>query len=76
MPVIDNSTLATSIQALEDAIRYYDLLSQSDTIDSDDYEECKYMYQLELSKLCEIYENESKAGNVSVPLSKLLKNTK
>ncbi|MBJ7556154.1 hypothetical protein MSP8886_02449 [Marinomonas spartinae] len=71
----DIRSIFVCIQALEDAIRYYDLLAQSDTTDSDDYEECKYMYEVELSRLCEIYSKEEERGNVPVPLKKLLKNS-
>ena len=74
MPNIDIRTISVCIQALEDAIRYYDLLSQSETTDSDDYEECKYMYEIELSRLCEIYSKEEEKGLAPVPLNKLLKN--
>ena len=74
MPNIDIRTLSVCIQALEDAIRYYDLLSQSETTDSDDYEECKYMYEVELSRICEIYSKEEEKGLVPIPLKKLLKN--
>jgi hypothetical protein len=74
MPNIDIRTLSVCIQALEDAIRYYDLLSQSETTDSNDYEECKYMYEVELSRLCEIYAKEEEKGLTPVPLKKLLKN--
>lgn len=73
MPNIDNRTIAVCIQALEDAVRYYELLSQSETVDSDDYEECKYMYEVELSRLCEIYKAEEDKGSAAIPLSKLLK---
>lgn len=68
---IDIRILAVCIQALDDAIRYYDFLSQSETVDSDDFEECKYMYEVELSRLCDIYSAEERAGNVSTPLAKL-----
>jgi hypothetical protein len=70
---IDIRTISVCIQSLDDSIRYYDLLSQSDTVDSDDFEECKYMYEVELSRLCELYAQEEKKGNVPIPLSKLLK---
>ncbi|BFM05903.1 hypothetical protein [Halioxenophilus aromaticivorans] len=76
MPNIDIRSIAVCIQALEDAIRYYDFLSQSETTDNDDYEECKYMYELELSKLCETYKTEEEKGLAPIPLNKLLKNTK
>lgn len=74
MPNVDIRTQAVCIQALEDAIRYYDLLSQSETTDSDDYEESKYRYEVELSRLCEIYATEEEKGLAPVPLKKLLKN--
>jgi len=35
---LDIRTISVCIQALEDAIRYYDLLSQSDLTNSDDFE--------------------------------------
>lgn len=74
VPNIDIKTLAVCIQALEDAIRYYDLLSQSETTSSDDYEECKTMYEVELSRICEIYRQEEENGLAPVALGKLLKN--
>ena len=74
VPNIDIKTLAVCIQALEDAIRYYDLLSQSETTNSDDYEECRYMFEVELSRICEIYKQEEENGLAPVPLDKLLKN--
>ncbi len=49
------------------------MLGQSETTGSDDFEECKYMYEVELSRLCELYASEEKKGNVPVPLNKLLK---
>ena len=75
MPNLDIRTISVCIQALEDAIRYYELLSQSETTDSDDYEECKYMYEVELSRICELYSKEQEKGLVPVPLERLLKNT-
>lgn len=74
MPNIDIRTISVCIQALEDAIRYYEFLSQSETAESDDYEECKYMYEVELSRICEIYSKEEERGLVPVPLKTLLKN--
>ncbi len=75
MSNIDIRSISICIQALEDAIRYYELLAQSETTDSDDYEECKYMYEVELSRLCEIYSKEEAKGKVSISLKTLLKNT-
>lgn len=73
MDKLDIRTVSVCIQALEDAIRYYELLSQSETTDSDDYEECIYMYEVELSKLCDLYKTAEKNGEAPIPLEKLLK---
>lgn len=64
--------MAVCIQALQKAIRFNDFISQSDTVDSDNYEESSYMFELELSRLCELYKIEEKNSNVSIPLSSLL----
>jgi hypothetical protein len=74
MAELSVDAIAVCIQALEDAIRYYDFLSQSQTVDPDDHAETKYMYEVQLAKLCAIYAAEEKNGNTSVPLSALLKN--
>jgi len=71
---IDIRTISVCIQALEDAIRYYDLLSQSETTNDADFEECKYMYEIELIRLCDIYMAEERNGNAPIPLAALLKN--
>lgn len=73
MANIDIKSIAVCIQALDDAVRYYELLAQSDTTDDADYEECKYMYEVELSRLCEIYSKAEEQGEAPVPLAKLLK---
>lgn len=73
MPNIDLRSLSVCIQALEDAIRYYELLSQSETTDSSDFEECKYMYEVELAKISDIYSKEESKGLAPIPLNKLLK---
>lgn len=73
MPTINEKSLAVCIQALQRAIKFNDFLSQSDTVDSDNYEEISYMFELELSRLCDIYKSEEIKGNVSIPLSLLLK---
>lgn len=68
-------SMAICIQALEDAIRYYDLLAQSETTNNDGFEQCRYMYEVELSRLCALYATEEKQGNTSVALHKLLKSS-
>ena len=73
MPNIDEKSLSVCIQALQKAIKFNDFLSQSETVESDDYEESSYMYELELSRLCELYKSEELKGKVSTPLSRLLK---
>lgn len=72
MPNIDNDSLSVCIQALQKAIRHNEFLSQSATVDSDDFEESSYMYELQLGKLCKIYKLEEKNGNVAIPLAQLL----
>jgi len=73
MPIINEKSLAICIQALQKAIKFNDFLSQSETVEGDDYEESSYMYELELSRLCDLYKSEELKGNVSIPLSSLLK---
>lgn len=72
MPNIDNGSLSVCIQALQKAIRHNEFLAQSQTVDSDDYEESSHMYEVELSKLVNLYKQEEKKGSVPIPLSKLL----
>lgn len=72
MPNISNNSLAVCIQALQRACKLNDFLSQSDTVDSDDYEENSYMYELELGRLFGIYKKEEIKGNVNTPLASLL----
>jgi hypothetical protein len=72
MPNINENSLVVCIQAFQKAIRFNDFISQSDTVDSDNYEESSYMFELELSRMCELYKIEEKNGNVSIPLSSLL----
>lgn len=73
---VDIRSISVCIQALEGAIRYYELLSQSETTNNDDYQECIYMYEVELSRLCEMYSKAEESGAAPVPLKKLLKDQK
>lgn len=73
MPNINENSLSVCIQALQKAIKFNEFLSQSETVESDDYEESSYMYELELNRLCELYKTEELKGNASIPLSSLLK---
>ncbi len=73
MPDVDIRSISVCIQALQDAIRHYEFLSQSQTVDPDDYEEAKYMYELELARMSEIYAAEEKLGKTSIPLATLLR---
>ncbi|MET1255012.1 hypothetical protein [Aliikangiella maris] len=56
MQIIDNGNLIICLQALE----YNEFLSQSETVDKDDYEEINYRYELTLNKLAKQYIEESK----------------
>ncbi|WP_215399341.1 hypothetical protein [Rheinheimera oceanensis] len=73
MLALDARSLSVCIQALQTAIKYNDFLSQSATVDADDYEESSYMFELELAKLIDLYQQEEAAGNVNIPLAELLK---
>lgn len=73
MPSLDIHSLSVCMQALEDAVRYYDLLAKADNQDRDDYEECRLMYQQELRRLCQIYREQEQLGVATVPLKRLLK---
>lgn len=73
MPQVDVRSLSVCIQALQTAIKHNDFLSQSATVDSDDYEESSYMFELELAKLIKLYQREEAAGKVNIPLTELLK---
>ena len=87
MPDVDIRSISVCIQALPDAIRHYEFLCQSQTVDPvlphpelrvldpDDYEEAKCMYELELARLSEIYAAEEKQGRTSIPLAALIKHS-
>lgn len=66
-------TLSVCIQSLQTAIKHNDFLSQSNTVDKNDYEESFYMYELELSQLVKLYKEEERLGNTNIPLVQLLK---
>ncbi|RCU50870.1 hypothetical protein EZV61_06935 [Corallincola luteus] len=72
MPNVELRSLSVCIQALQTAIKHNDFLSQSCTVDGDDYEESSYMYELELAKLVKVYQAEEKLGKTSIPLEDLL----
>jgi len=73
MPEIENGSLIMCLQALERAIEYNEYLSQSDTVDKDDYEEVNYRYELTLNKLAKVYNEECKKNNSLAPLSEIIK---
>ena len=75
MPDVDIRSISVCIQALQDAIRHYEFLCQSQTVDPDDYEEAKYMYELELARMSEIYAAEEKLGRTPIPLASLLRDS-
>jgi len=73
MASINARSLSVCIQALQTAIKHNDFLSQSNTVDKDDYEESSYMYEIELSRLVKLYKEEEQLGNTNIPLDMLLK---
>jgi hypothetical protein len=70
---MDNGNLVICLQALERAIEYNEFLSQSKTVDKDDYEEINYCYELTLNKLAKKYVEESKKDESLLPISKIIK---
>lgn len=73
MQEIDNGNLIICLQALERAIEYNEFLSQSETVDKDDYEEINYRYELTLNKLAKQYIEESKRDESLLPINKIIK---
>ncbi len=73
MPEIDIRSLSVCIQALQTAIHHHEFLAQSATVDSDDYEEGSYMFELELARLVKLYQEEERAGRANIALGALLK---
>lgn len=73
MQEIDNGNLIICLQALERAIEYNEFLSQSETVDKDDYEEINYRYELTLNKLAKQYIEESKRDKSLLPINKIIK---
>ena len=73
MPTIDNGNLIICLQALERAIEHNEFISQSDTVDKDDYEEINYRYELTLNKLGKLYIEEVKNDSSLLPIEKIVK---
>ena len=72
MAKVDTGSLSVCIQALQDAMKYYEFISQSETVNKDDHEECVFMYANELARLIDVYKKEEKLGNTDIPLAELL----
>lgn len=72
MLTLDVQSVSVCIQALDDAIRHCNLLAQLEAVNSDDFEEFKYMYEVELSRLCKVYSQVEARGEAPIPLKKLL----
>lgn len=73
MPTIDNGNLVICLQALERAMEYNEFLSQSETVDKDDYEEINYRYELTLNQLAKKYIEESKKDDSLLPINNIIK---
>jgi len=72
MPVIDNGNLIMCLQALERAIEYNEYLSQSETVDKDDYEEINFEYECTLNKLAKIYNEERMKNSKLLPIEDIV----
>jgi len=73
MPTIDKGSLVICLQALERAIEFNEFISQSDTVEEDNYEEINYRYELTLNKLAKIYTEECRNDKSLLPLEKIIK---
>ncbi len=73
MQTIDNGSLIICLQALERAIEHNEFLSQSETVDKDDYEEINYRYELTLNKLAIKYIEEWEKDGTLLPISEIIK---
>lgn len=73
MPNIDSSSLIMCLQGLERAIEYNEFLSQSESVEKDDYEEVNYRFELTLNKLAKVYLEEREVNCSLIPLEGFLK---
>lgn len=72
MPELDKSSLIICLQALEKAIKFNEFLSQSETVEEENFEEINYRYELTLNKLAKIYNEERKKDSSLWPLDELV----
>lgn len=72
MSNLDDGDVIVCLQALERAIEYNQYLSQSETVDKDDYEEINYRYELVLNRLGKQYIAKSKKDSSLMPISKII----
>jgi hypothetical protein len=70
---IDNGNLVICLQALERAIEFNEFLSQSETVDKDDYEEINYRFELTLNQLAKKYIEACETDKTLIPISKVIK---
>jgi hypothetical protein len=73
MPKIDKGSLVICLQALERAIEFNEFISQSDTVEKDNYEEINYRYELTLNKLAKIYIKEQENDPDLLSIEKIIK---
>ncbi len=72
MVTIDFGQLTLCLQALDRAIEYNEFLSQSETVDKDDYEEINYRYELAINQLAKKYKESCKSDSSLLPLEKII----
>jgi len=73
VPVIDNGNLIICLQALERAIEFNEFLSQSETVDGDDYEEINYRFELTLNQLAKKYIEACQSDDSLLSIDKIIK---
>lgn len=72
MPEVSVSQLVICLQALETAMKHYEFISKSQTVDPGKFEEILFEFEKTLNQLCKIYKQEEAKGNTRIPLKDVI----
>jgi hypothetical protein len=72
MPEVSVSHIVICLQALETAMKHYEYISKSQTVDPENFEEILYEFEKTLNQLCKIYKQEEAKGNTHLPLKDII----
>ena len=73
MPDISVDQLVMCLQALETAMKHYEFISKSQTVDPEKFEEILFEFEKTLNQLRKIYKQEEAKGNTRIPLKDIIK---